>query len=310
MSAPPIYVRDIRKSFGEGKKRINALQGISFSIEAGEIFCLLGPNGSGKTTTMKITCGLIEPDSGEVKIYGGNISMKQSLLKEIGAVFEGNRNIYPYLSAFENIKYYSRICGFDGKKMLERTDELLTYFGIVDRKNEPVTQLSLGTQQKVALCCALITDPPILLLDEPTSGLDVLTKRELINTIDHMRNDGKSIFLMTHQMDVAERIADKIAILNKGKIIMETTPKELTGFFTAGEYRMTLYENPSGIPKEILANYDLVLDGPELVLRNTEQKDLVKILQNLDERGFHLLTLSKNLSLEDSFIRLIEGEDK
>lgn len=107
--------------------------------------------------------------------------------------------------------------------------------------------------------CALAPDPPILLLDEPTSGLDVLTKRELMKTIDGMRREGKSILLMTHHMDIAERLADKIAVLNKGEIVIESTPKALSRCLETGEYKITLHENHRRIPKEILMNYDLTL---------------------------------------------------
>ncbi|MDI6847276.1 MAG: ABC transporter ATP-binding protein [Candidatus Bathyarchaeia archaeon] len=304
-----IRIENVRKTFSQGKRSIEALKGISFSIKKGEIFCLLGPNGSGKTTTVKIVCGLLKPDSGEVRLYGKSVSSNPSLLKEVGVVLEGVRNVYPYLSVYENLKYYARISGFDGVDMKKSASELIAFFDLVERKNDPVSRLSLGMQQKVCFACALVHKPRILLLDEPTLGLDVITKREIIKIISAMRDEGKSILLTTHQMDIAEKLADRIAILNKGEIVMEGNPRALTRCFQIGEYKLTLIEEIDELPTKLIERFNLLIEGTEIIMRTENEEEVHRLLLELHNNGLHVLSLCRNMSLEESFVRLVRGDN-
>ncbi len=286
---------------------IDAVNGLSFHIAKGEIVCLLGPNGSGKTTTLKMVCGLIEPDSGAVKILNQNLSGNKRLLMHIGVMLEGSRNIYPYLSPLENIKYYARITGFDGPEMISKAESLLEAFSLADRKNDSCSKLSLGMKQKVALCCTMVSGPEMLLLDEPTSGLDVITKRDVINTISQMKKDGKSILLMTHQMDVAEKLADRIVIINKGQIIIEGTPKSLSQYMDTTIFKITLQESADAARSLLEPHFKADIENNEITLHNTTQQEISGLFDKLTAANLSVLSITKNLSLEESVIRLMEG---
>ncbi len=307
MDCIPVKIENISKVFGKGEKEIRAVDDLSFHIGKGEVVCLLGPNGSGKTTSLKIVCGLIEPDSGVVKILDQDLSKNTPLLKHIGVILEGSRNIYPYLSPLENIKYYARIHGFDGDEMISKAEVLLDSFSLTERKTSPCSTLSLGMQQKVALCCTLIYDPQVLLLDEPTSGLDVLTKRDVIKTIQRMKDEGKSILLMTHQMDVAEKVADRIIVINKGRIIIEGTPKSISQYIESSIYSITLQENASAAQSLLEPNIKAEITDNVIILHNSTQEDISEFIRKLTAANLSILSVTKNLSLEESVIRLMEG---
>lgn len=306
MGSAPILVENIFKTFWKGKSALRALDGISFQIDVGEVVCLLGPNGSGKTTTMKCICNLIRPDSGSVRVNGEDLSGNPKLLTRLGVLFEGSRNIYPYLSSIENIRYYSRISGFQGRNLATVIDGLLEQYSLSDRRDDPAYRLSMGMQQKVALCCVLAADPPILLLDEPTSGLDIQTKREVVMAIKKMKADGKSVLLMTHQMDVAEKVADRVIVLSRGRIIKEGSPSLLKSLFETGGYQIHLDESFDMIPQELVARYSLVQDESGQVRAGGDQSLLLELLQELGNVGLHVLSMSKELTLEESLLRIME----
>jgi len=197
----------------------NAVDDLSFVIDRGEIFSVLGPNGAGKTTLINVMNGLLSPDSGHVLCEGLPISYRyEEFLGRIGAVLEGNRNIYWYMSAVDNLKYFGRLQFIPEKELDRRAHELLDFFDLKAMKGEKVGMFSRGMQQKVAICVALINKPSILFLDEPTLGLDVVTRESLLRRLKEISSqDRTSIILTTHNLDVVERISDRVLILNKGK---------------------------------------------------------------------------------------------
>lgn len=215
MGTPVLAIENLTKEFDE----IRALDGISLSLNRGEILGLVGPNGSGKTTTMKLILGLIHPTSGRILINGMNLreNFERAILPVRGIV--ETPKFYPYLSALDNLKITFRMYPTADWKNVEHFIEV---FGLTKRIKDHVSQYSMGMKQRLALCNAMIGSPEILLLDEPTNGLDVdavLEFRDLIHTIN--KENGVSVIFSSHILSEIERICTRAAVINHGKIIAD-----------------------------------------------------------------------------------------
>lgn len=193
-----------------------AVDGISFSVEQGELFALLGVNGAGKTTTIRMLCCLSQPTSGEAKICGRSTAHSAEVKRVIG-ISPQDTAVAEKLSVCENLMLMGRIYGFPQKECAEKTEELLSTFGMGEIKNQRAGTLSGGWKRRLSIAMALISQPQVLFLDEPTLGLDVLARRELWSAISALK--GKTtIILTTHYMEEAESLSDRIAIMLDGKI--------------------------------------------------------------------------------------------
>ena len=239
-----LEVKGIWKSFGRGAKRVRAVQGVTLAIQPGEILALLGPNGAGKTTTIKMIAGIVRPDEGSVEVGGMDPHRQPGrALGSIGAVLEGNRNVYWRLTAIENLVYFGVLKGLTRAEARSRGGDLLALLGLADKRHETVQKLSRGMQQKLAIACALVHRPALLLLDEPTLGLDVEaaeTVKEWVRRI--ARDQGAAVLLTTHQMDVAEEISDRVAFIRAGRIILEDRTRNLLAAFSIRAYTFEVAE--------------------------------------------------------------------
>jgi len=233
-----LEVRGIHKAYGRGKGRVQAVEGVSLAMAAGEILALLGPNGAGKTTTIKVIAGIVRPDQGRVAVRGIDPHRDPArALGSIGAVLEGNRNVYWRLTAIENLVYFGVLKGLSRAQARSRGGELLDFLKLADKRKETVQKLSRGMQQKLAIACALVHRPALLLLDEPTLGLDVdaaETVKERVRQI--AREQGTAVLLTTHQMDVAEELSDRVAFIRAGRIIREDRTRNLLQAFSMRSY--------------------------------------------------------------------------
>ena len=206
-------VNQLTKSFGNH----TALRNLCVEISEPGIYGILGPNGAGKSTFIKLMLKILTPSSGNIYYSGKNIEHAgNDYFRDIGAVLEGNRNLYWYMSAKENLRYYGRLMGLADNVIRNRTEELLSVMDLQGHENKKVGYCSRGMQQKVALMTALIHSPKILFLDEPTLGLDLTTKLSVISEIQKMSEQGTTVFLTTHQIDVLERLTNKLIILENG----------------------------------------------------------------------------------------------
>lgn len=206
-------VDNLTKSFG-GR---TALSSLNIEVNEPGIYGILGPNGAGKSTFIKLMLKILTPDSGKIYYNGVNIeNYGSSYFKDIGAVLEGNRNLYWFMSARENLSYYGRLMGMSDHAIRNRTEQLLSVMELQGHEDKKVGYCSRGMQQKVAIMAALIHSPKILFLDEPTLGLDITTKASVISEIQKMANQGTTVFLTTHQIDVLERLTNRLIILEKG----------------------------------------------------------------------------------------------
>jgi ABC-2 type transport system ATP-binding protein len=218
-----VAVHNLTKHYGD----ITAVDHISFEVKQGEIFGFLGPNGAGKTTTIRILTGIIKPDEGTATIMGHDIEKEPLQAKQIMGIVPEMSNAYIDLSAWNNLMLIGELYGVPKKQRTERANKLLEKFGLFDRRDQLVRGFSKGMKQRLILCMALINEPSILFLDEPTSGLDVESAKMIREIIKELNSVGATVFLTTHNMDEANRLCDRIAILNHGMIAAIDTPENL-----------------------------------------------------------------------------------
>lgn len=218
MSEPVIQIRNLSKVYRDfwGRKKVQALNSLSLDIHKGEVFGLLGPNGSGKTTTMKLLLGLLFPTSGEITILGKPAS-DVTKNERIGYLPEESY-LYRFLNAEETLDFYGRLFNMSGKERKERTDRLIKEVGLDGARRRQLKEYSKGMTRRIGLAQALINDPDLILLDEPTSGLDPLGTQDMKTLIMKLRDQGKTVVMCSHLLADVQDVCDRIAILHGGEL--------------------------------------------------------------------------------------------
>ena len=225
---PAISVQNLTKRFGA----FTAVDNISFDVGVGEIFGFLGANGAGKTTAMRILCGLSYPTSGEAKVAGYDLYNEAEKIKQSIGYMSQKFSLYEDLSVGENIRFYGGIYGLSDKQIAHKTDETLHKLNIQSERKTLVKALPLGWKQKLSFSVAMVHEPKIVFLDEPTGGVDPITRREFWNLIYEAANSGTTVFVTTHYMDEAE-YCHRVSIMVDGRIDALGTPAELKQQFSA-----------------------------------------------------------------------------
>ena len=232
----PVDVQSLSKTFEtkEGpilrkrRRSITAVDGISFSVPKGEIFALLGPNGAGKTTTVKMLCTLITPSLGDAIINGYSVVKEQQKVREsLGVMLTGERTLYWKLTGHENLQYFAALYHLQPSDSKERIEQLLKLVGLAEREDTLVENYSTGMRIRLSFAKALLNEAPVLLFDEPTASLDPQSAHLIRDLIRDLKREGRSIILTTHNMDEAEVLSDRVAIIDHGKIVQLGTPTEL-----------------------------------------------------------------------------------
>jgi ABC-2 type transport system ATP-binding protein len=218
-----IETENLVKSYGEKL----AVDEVSFQVQAGEVFGFLGPNGAGKTTTIKMIVGLLQPTAGQVRIGGFDVQKEPLKAKALTGFVPDTPNLYPKLSGRELLRFVGDLYGMTPRSVEQRSEELLRLFELEQAADDPLDSYSHGMQQKAALACALIHDPKVLVLDEPTVGLDPRSARLIKDMLRQMAERGAAVFLSTHILEIAERMCDRIGIINQGKLIAIGSMDEL-----------------------------------------------------------------------------------
>ena len=223
-SAPPLIARSLCKNYGGSF----VVKDVSFAVQAGECLGFLGPNGAGKTTTMRICLGLTRPDSGEARLFDKPLpEFALEARRRIGVVPQKD-SLDPDFTAAENLRVFAGYFGISRADSAARVPELLAFAGLEKRADERIPNLSGGMQRRLTLARALINDPDLIFLDEPTTGLDPQARHLIWERLRRLLADGKTLFLTTHFMEEAERLCDRVCILDSGKIIAEGIPRALT----------------------------------------------------------------------------------
>jgi ABC-2 type transport system ATP-binding protein len=220
---PVLECRDLRKSFGD----LVAVAGVGFAIAPGETYGLLGPNGAGKTTTISMIAGLLERDGGEVVVEGAQLTSTSVKAKSAIGYVPQDLAIYPDLSGRENLRFFARLYGIAGDELTRRVDEVLDIVGLADRAGDLSKEYSGGMKRRLNIGAGLLHRPKLLILDEPTVGVDPQSRNAILESVDQLSTEGMAVLYTTHYMEEAERLCDRVGIIDLGELKAEGTRREL-----------------------------------------------------------------------------------
>lgn len=224
MSEPILVTRDLKKNFGSNE----AVKGVSFSILRGEIFSLLGPNGAGKTTTISMLSCLLQPTGGDAEVGGHSIIKEPMEVKRLIGVVPQEIALYEALNAVQNLNFWGRMYGLSGQALKNRILEVLEQVSLADRAKEPVDRFSGGMKRRLNIAVGLLHKPQLMFMDEPTVGIDPQSRRNILDMVMALRNEGMTVLYTTHYMEEASELSDRVGIIDHGKLIALGTQKELT----------------------------------------------------------------------------------
>lgn len=301
-----LSVENLQKSFGEGAARHQVISGLSFSLRPGECYGLLGPNGAGKTTTLKLCLGLTAPDSGHIRLVGQDVpgDARQARMR-IGVVPQGD-NLDPDFTVEENIIVYGRYFGMSSEALAKRIPWLLEFSSLTAKRSARIGELSGGMKRRLTLARALVNDPDLIFMDEPTTGLDPQARHLIWERLKTLLAAGKTILLTTHFMDEAERLCDRLAVIDQGQMIAEGSPRELIARHIESQVIEVYGDNAHAWAASLVRNLtDRIETSGETIFCYTNQVE--PILHNLSS-STGLRYLHRPANLEDVFLKLTGRE--
>lgn len=298
-----IDVNNIQKSYGD----IHAVKGISFSIGAGECYGLLGPNGAGKSTTINMLSTLFPPDSGEITIEGLDIKKSPEAVKKILGIVPQEIALYSNFTAWENMVFWGSLHSIKSIDLHKKAGELLQFVGLSDRKNEKIKGYSGGMKRRINLACALLHSPKILLLDEPTVGVDPQSRNLIFELIESLNKQGMTIIYTTHYMEEAERLCDRIGIIDSGKIVAQGTLDELkqqSGIKDIIVMQCNLSPDATAIAAKLNLEVE-VTDHTIYIQTDNSKKDLTRCVISCSEAGYEIQHIDiQKANLENVFLKM------
>ena len=297
-----IEVTDLRKAFGSNQ----AVDGVSFSIKQGETFGLLGPNGAGKTTTLSMLVGILQADSGSVSVNGGDPTVASTRLS-IG-IAPQSLSLYEELSAQENLQFFGRMYGLAGTELKERVDWALEFASLTDRRKHLVKTFSGGMKRRLNMASAIIHDPQAILFDEPTVGVDPQSRNHIFDRIEELKANKRTIIYTTHYMEEAQRLCDRVAIMDAGKILASDSVSGLIRSYGGDaviEGELTPAELTAAESGETKLNRDLLPADIERGRFRYASGDPVQEIVRLSQSGLEFATLAIGQpDLESVFLNL------
>ena len=289
-----------------GRKKVEALSDFSLSVEPGTIFGLLGPNGAGKTTFIKILLGIGQLTSGSAKIFNEPLS-NYKVKNKVGYLPENHK--YPnYLTGEQVLKFFAELGGYEKEDLDQRINYLLDVVNMEKWRNTKIKAYSKGMMQRLGLAQALVNDPELIFLDEPTDGVDPIGRKEIRDVLERLKAQGKTIFLNSHLLSEVELVTDRVAILNKGKLLKEGTVNELTSQKEQVKFSVdTSLEEINGV----LENYKIIESaGNEFTAFVNDHAELNSLIDSLREKKIVIKSvIPKKSSLEDYFISVIKDSE-
>lgn len=309
-----IEVKNLSKKFGS----FISVDNISFNVAKGEVFGFLGANGAGKSTTIRMLCGILMPTSGDALVNGFSIVKDPESIKRTIGYMSQKFSLYNDLTVNENINFFGGVYGLLGKKFEQRKDWVLEMSGLGDRKNFLASELSVGYKQRLALGCAVIHEPELVFLDEPTGGVDPVSRKKFWDLINSLSDEGTTVFVTTHYLDEAE-FCNEIVLIDAGKLIAAGSPKELKEKYitddviqirSSDSYRTIdlLKDQPFTDSISIFGNSIHLLMKPVSDTAGSSADSAVKIMNVLSsDNELKIFSVEKiSPSLEDVFVYLIE----
>ena len=306
MTEKAIQVQNLHKAFGETK----AVAGASFEVEKGEIFSLLGPNGAGKTTTISMLSCLLHPDDGDALVMGHSIRTDPMGVKSVLGVVPQEIALYEDLSARENLTFWGKMYGLRGAALKSRVDEVLDVIGLTDRAKEFIKKYSGGMKRRVNIGIALLHKPQIIYMDEPTVGIDPQSRRNILDSVLKLKNEGTTVLYTTHYMEEAQELSDHIAIMDQGKMIASGTHEELVKIVGATD-RITVTINTESAKvmeawkavkgvKQVSAE-----DGTLTILADDSNRVLPRLFETAATSGVRITSVAiQEPNLETVFLHL------
>jgi ABC-2 type transport system ATP-binding protein len=309
ISAGDLAVRadGLVKVFGDNR----AVDGVDLRVEAGTVYGVLGPNGAGKTTTISMLATLLRPDGGRAEIFGHDVEREAQIVRQLVGVTGQYASVDETLSATENLVLFSRLLGLSRADSRRKASELLEEFGLTEAAKRPLKNFSGGMRRRLDLAASLIAHPPLIFLDEPTTGLDPRTRAQMWETIRRLVADGSTVVLTTQYLDEADQLADRIAVIDTGKVVAEGTPDELKG--SIGTSSLQLRPADPADLDDVRIAVERVLGVPATVSPEAtrltapmQDPDLVTdLLVTLRESGIRLAELSvQKPTLDEVFLTL------
>ncbi|WP_395320003.1 ATP-binding cassette domain-containing protein [Fructilactobacillus frigidiflavus] len=303
--ANAIVVNHLTKRF---KDQV-AVNDISFTVKKGEIFGLLGPNGSGKTTLLKMMTTILKPTSGNAQIFGEDVTKNNQKVRELFGLTGQYASIDEGLSARENLMIFARLNGLTRKQSKERTEALLKEFSLTKSANKKLSDFSGGMRRRLDLAVTLIARPPLIFLDEPTTGLDPRTRQQLWQTIRNLSDQGSTIFLTTQYLDEADALADRVAVIDHGKMIKIGQPAELEAQVAKEKLNLTFEsETIAKAAQDFLNKSNPTIKDNVLTVDLENPTQIQAIILALSEHDFKIKDMQVTKpTLDDVFFALTKG---
>ncbi len=300
---PAISIRALSKYYGD----LRALNNFSMEVREGEFFGFLGPNGAGKTTTINILAGLTTYKDGEVKVFGKDVTRDYREARKLIGLVPQEFNFDDYFTVDEILRFYAGYFGIGRHETRKRVDELLDQFDLAQKREVHVRELSGGMKRRLLIARALIHKPKMLILDEPTAGVDVELRRSLWRSMQQLNKQGTTILLTTHYIEEAERLAKRIGIINRGKIIALDDKDNLIEQLHKNNLDLTLTKPIEAIPRALAKYKAFLLDDNKVRIVCEENCNKTEILRDVENAGLEVKRQEvTRSSLEDIFIDLTE----
>lgn len=233
-----VEAKDLVKVFGDNR----AVDGVSLQVPTGIIYGVLGPNGAGKTTVINMLATLLKPDGGEGYIFGHDVVKEPQVVRQLIGVTGQFASVDEQLSATENLVIFGRLLGLSWKEAKQKSDELLEVFSLTEAAKRPLSKFSGGMRRRLDLAASLIAQPPLIFLDEPTTGLDPRTRQQMWDTINKLVATGSTVLLTTQYLEEADQLADRVAVIDHGKVVAEDTPNNLKAKVGVATLQLQLVE--------------------------------------------------------------------